>query len=226
MFELTSGTLRRHFLGAAALGATMGLPELAAAAAAAEPGHGGAEAANGFISWLDSIGGKQRQLFDMPQPNQGFGLIWSWVLLLTGPEAFGVPEKDIGVVIVLRHEAIPLALNDAMWRKYRLGEAFKITDPTSKAPAERNFYVASKPGDLFVPEASLDKLMARGAKISACNMALTVYSGLVAKRMGLPAEQVKQEWISGLVPGVQVVPSGVVAINGAQSRGCAYCYAG
>jgi intracellular sulfur oxidation DsrE/DsrF family protein len=44
--------------------------------------------------------------------------------------------------------------------------------------------------------------------------------------MGLPPDQVRQEWIAGLVPGVQLVPSGIVAVNGAQARGCAYCYAG
>jgi intracellular sulfur oxidation DsrE/DsrF family protein len=44
--------------------------------------------------------------------------------------------------------------------------------------------------------------------------------------MGLQPDAVKQEWIAGLLPGVQVVPSGVVALNGAQSRGCSYCFAG
>jgi len=29
-----------------------------------------------------------------------------------------------------------------------------------------------------------------------------------------------------VLPGVQVVPSGVLAINGAQARGCTYCFAG
>jgi len=29
-----------------------------------------------------------------------------------------------------------------------------------------------------------------------------------------------------MVPGIQLVPSGVLAVNGAQARGCAYCFAG
>jgi intracellular sulfur oxidation DsrE/DsrF family protein len=77
-----------------------------------------------------------------------------------------------------------------------------------------------------IPDAALDKLVARGVKFGICNMAITVYSGRVAKQMDMPAEQVKQEWIDGVLPGVTVVPSGVVAVNGAQSRGCTYCFAG
>jgi len=68
--------------------------------------------------------------------------------------------------------------------------------------------------------------VARGVLFGVCNLALTFYSGMVAKQMGLQPDAVKQEWIAGLLPGVQVVPSGVVALNGAQTRGCSYCFAG
>ena len=44
--------------------------------------------------------------------------------------------------------------------------------------------------------------------------------------MNLKAEDVKKEWVSGLLPGIQVVPSGVWAIGRAQEKGCAYCFAG
>ncbi len=216
---------RRHFLaGAATLGAAIGLPELADSASAAEPAD--AAMATDFTKWLDSISGKHRQLYDAPAPNGGMPLIWSYVFLLTAPAAYAVPESDLGVVLVIRHHAIPFALSSPLWAKYKLGEFFKITDPATKAPSTRNFFVHSKPGDLFIPDASLDKLMARGVKVGACNMAITVYSGIFARQLNLPADQVKQEWIAGVVPGMHVVPSGVVAVNGAQSRGCAYCFAG
>ena len=224
MSDPISAPHRRHLLGGiATIGAATGLAQLAApAAAATEP----AKPVGAFGQWLDSIGGKQRQLFDIPEPNEGFGLIWSFVFLLTGPEAFGVPEHELGVVVVMRHNGIPLALNDAMWSKYRLGAFFKLTDPATKAPATRNFFVNSKPGDLVVPDAALDRLLARGVKAGACNMAITVLGGAVAKQQGLAPDAVRRDWIANLVPGVQLVPSGVVAINGAQSRGCGYCFAG
>jgi len=34
------------------------------------------------------------------------------------------------------------------------------------------------------------------------------------------------DWAANLLPGYTIVPSGVVAVNGAQSKGCSYCYAG
>jgi intracellular sulfur oxidation DsrE/DsrF family protein len=213
---------RRDFLGLAATVAAAGLGTMV-------PGTTAVAAADGpntdFTRWLDSISGKHRQLYDMPEANQGMGLLWSWAFFMTGPEAFGVPESDLGVVMVLRHGALPLALTDSVWAKYKLGEVFKIEDPDTKAPAVRNpFYL--KPGALPVPDAALQKLIARGVKVGACNLAITFYSGMVAQKMGMKHEDVKKDWTDAVLPGIQVVPSGVVACNGAVSRGCVYVFAG
>jgi len=178
-----------------------------------------------FTRWLDSIPGSHKQLYDMPEVNQGIGLVWSWAFLTTGAPAYGLPEKDLGVVIVLRHNAIPLALTDSAWTKYKLGEVFKIEDPDTHAPAVRNpFY--HMPGAFAVPEAALQKLIARGVKVAVCNLAITISSGTVAQKMGLKHDDVNRDWIDAVFAGIQVVPSGVVACNGAASRGCAYIFAG
>jgi intracellular sulfur oxidation DsrE/DsrF family protein len=148
------------------------------------------------------------------------------VFLLTGQQGYGVPESDLGVVVVLRHNAIPIGLNDSMWTKYKLGEMFKIDDPATKAPALRNPFVNVKAGDLPLPDMALEKLSARGVKFGVCAMAIRHFSSVVAHKMGLDAEKVRQEWVAAALPGVQVVPSGVLAVNGAQARGCTYCFAG
>jgi len=44
--------------------------------------------------------------------------------------------------------------------------------------------------------------------------------------MKLDAEEVKKDWLSGMLPGIQVMPAGIWAINRAQERGCSYCFAG
>ncbi len=59
-----------------------------------------------------------------------------------------------------------------------------------------------------------------------CDLAMSVYSGAAAQAMGLDAEEVKKEWVAGVLPEVQVVPSGVWALGRAQQRDCAYIYAG
>ena len=68
--------------------------------------------------------------------------------------------------------------------------------------------------------------MAAGVLVAACDMALTVYSQLVAQSMQTNATMVKADWIANVIPGIQVVPSGVLAVNGAQEKGCSYCFAG
>jgi len=73
---------------------------------------------------------------------------------------------------------------------------------------------------------ALDELSAKGVLFGICNVALTIYSGIFAKSMGLQANAVRQDWVASLLPGVQIVPSGVIAVNRTQERGCAYCFAG
>ncbi len=52
--------------------------------------------------------------------------------------ATGTPEKDCSVVVVLRHDAIPYALQSDLWAKYKLGELFKAHDPATKELATHN----------------------------------------------------------------------------------------
>ena len=56
------------------------------------------------------------------------------------------------------------------------------------------------------------------------DMALTVYSAALAQNMD-PAE-VKKDFVSGLLPNIQVVPSGVWALGRAQEKKCAYIFVG
>jgi hypothetical protein len=144
---------------------------------------------------------------------------------MTGPVGYGVPESEIGVVLVIRHNTIPIVLNDSAWAKYGLGEMFAITDPDTKAPAVRNpFYL--KPGGLPFPDAALQRLIDRGVRVAACDLALTFFSGVAAQKLGLKPEAVKKEWLEAVYPGITVVPSGVLACNGAVLRGCGYVFAG
>ncbi len=84
---------RRDFLGLAATVAAAGLGAIV-------PGPTSVAAADGpstdFTRWLDSISGKRRQLYDMPEVNRGMGLVWSWAFFMTGPEAFGVRRPSAG----------------------------------------------------------------------------------------------------------------------------------
>jgi len=212
---------RRSFIATfAAAAAALGLGRSAPVGAADSGGS------TNFQAWLNSIHGKYRQVYDATAPNNGYALAWSHVYLTTGVEGYAVPESELGVVIVLRLAAIPLALRDDVWTKYKLGEFYKINDPATKSPAMRNPFAFTKPGDLPFAEAALDKLIERGVRVAVCHTAIHFQSMRIAQQADVAHEVVKADFLAGILPGVQVVPSGVLAINGAQRMGCTYCFAG
>ena len=140
----------------------------------------------------------------------------------------GTPEKENSVVVVLRHDAIPFALNSNLWAKYNLGEMFKISDTKTNASAVRNAFYKPPAGDFQVPglgnvAIGINELQESGVMFCACNMALKVYSAVAAQKMGTDHEQVYKEWTAGVLPGIHIVPSGVWAVGRAQEHGCAYC---
>ena len=212
---------RRDFMGLAAAMAAIGVSTALPVSTAAAAAHG----ATDFTRWLNSISGKHRVVFDVREPNDGMAIAWAWVYLFTGPQAYGVKESQLGTVMVLRHNAIPFALEDSMWSKYNLGEYFKINDPATSAPALRNPYYAT-PVDPDVPDMTLKSHIERGVKVAACDMAIHYYSGQIAKAQGLKHEDVKSDWMAATLPGISHAPSGVVACQGAVAKGCSYIFAG
>ncbi|HLZ45975.1 MAG TPA: twin-arginine translocation signal domain-containing protein [Gemmatimonadales bacterium] len=217
---------RRGFLGRLAATAAAGVAGLTPLRLEAQPSirhepmAGGADAS--FETWLNRINGKHKMLFDAPEPNGGMAVVWPRVWLNGNNDNYGTKDTDNSAVIVLRHGAIPIAMQDALWAKYKFGEVFGIKD--GDAPSVRNLFAKTLP--LPLPGTGVEALLASGAQIGVCNVALTVFSGMVAQKMSMDAAAVKSEWVAGLIPGVQVVPSGVLAVSRAQEKGCVYCFAG
>ncbi len=181
---------------------------------------------NDAEAWMKKIKGKHRIIYDAPEPHAGFPIIWSWVYYQTNNQT-GSPDTDVTALVVLRHNGIPIAMEDRLWEKYKFGEVFKIDDNNTKAAALRNPFYEPQGADFPMPVIEgVKKLQSRGAMFCVCDIALTVYSGMVARSINQNPEDVKKDWVSGLLPGVQVVPSGVWAVGRAQENGCGYCYAG
>lgn len=181
-------------------------------------------------AWFNQIKGKHRIVFDVPHPNEIFPFAWPRIFLATNA-ATGTPEKDCSIVVVLRHTAIPYAMADNLWVKYNFGETFKAEDPKTKKPATRNPFWKPKQGDFNIPGVGvvpigINELQESGVLFCVCEMALTVYSGVVAQSLNLDPVEVKKDWVSGILPGVKIVPAGIWAINRAQEHGCSYCFAG
>lgn len=177
-------------------------------------------------AWLNRITGKHRQVFDVVTPNDGWGVVFATNFLDTTMKVDGLKQSDVTTVLSLRHMATPLALNDAMWSKYKLGAMLNVMDKSTHAHATRNVFSHLRAGDMPMADAGVAELLARGAIVTACNVALTAFSGMAAAAAGLPPQNARAEWVANLIPGVVVVPAGVVAVNRAQEHHCTYSYGG
>jgi intracellular sulfur oxidation DsrE/DsrF family protein len=217
--------LERVTMGAAALAAASLSTVVPFDVAYAAESHGAAGGAPFSDAWLSRITGKHKQFFDAVTTNDGFALAFARGFLNLNHDTYGLTDKELTAVVGFRHFAMPMALNDAIWQKYKIGEMFKVTDPLTKAIAVRNPFLHGD-GLTIPPDAAIPNLVDRGVIFTACNVALTVISGMAAANAGVTAEAAKQEWTNGLVNGVTLVPIGVMAVNLAQEKGCTYCYGG
>jgi intracellular sulfur oxidation DsrE/DsrF family protein len=243
--DSNSTTRRRGFLGI--LGgtlATLGLTTLAAPLSlnarnnnAPSKGHGG-EPKSEADAWFDKVKGKHRVVFDATRPHEIMPFVWPKVFILTNA-ATGTPEADCGVVLVLRHDAICYAFQDAVWAKYNFGDTFKAHEiggafqaaDAATATKTRNPFWKTKEGDFKVPgfgavPIGISDLMKSGVMICVCNAAMTVYANALAPSMKMTGDEVYKEWKEALIPGIQVVPSGVWALGRAKEHDCAYIFAG
>jgi intracellular sulfur oxidation DsrE/DsrF family protein len=228
--------------GAAAIGlSALASPLQVTAQQKSEPKPSGAKPApakSEADAWFDRVKGKHRVVYDATRTHEIFPFVWPLVFIVTN-EASGTPAADCGVVVILRHEAIAYAFKDAMWPKYNfeellkvgeLGPAFQAADKAT-ATKNRNPFLNTKPGDFKVPgfgdvPISIPDLQKMGVMFCVCNAAMTVYSNIAAGKMNMKAEEVMADWKANLIPGVQVVPSGVWAAGRAQEHRCGYIFAG
>ena len=106
----------------------------------------------------------------------------------------------------------------------------KANDPKTKAPSTRNPFWKPAKGDFKVPgigdvEIGINELQASGVMFCLCNAAFTVFTAVAADSMKMNVDDVRKEWKAALLPGIQLVPSGVWAVGRAQEHMCQYCYA-
>ena len=182
-------------------------------------------------TWLKSLTGKHKQVFDMPNPTAGLGLIHIRNYLKAWKDNYNVEHPQVNAVGTLYYMTIPLGLTDPMWAKYKLGEAIKETDKKTDAFATRNIYLKADPGDATMSikgiadwpaDTAMEPLQKKGALFIMCNNALNFWAMNVAKATNQTMEAVRAEFLAHLVPGVVVVPARVMAVDQAQAKGCSY----
>jgi len=205
-------TERRGFFARIAAASALGMFGFAATTARVE-----AAPADG-ADWPGALPGRHKQLFDVYDINGGFPL--GFVNNFLGP------NESATAVMIFRHQGLPYALGSELWAKYKVGETFRIIDPETKAPAVKNPYYQPKPGVLANADVALDRLLAKGAVMGACGVALRGQSRRLAANAGVSPDEAYKEFAANLLPGITILPSGTWGVNRAQEAGCTYCSGG
>ena len=174
------------------------------------------------ITWFDAFKGKHKQVFDLG----------SFDLSVDSPLRQPVtyfsahrevshlePPDDINVLVGISHTAFPMNATDALWEKYKLGEIWNITDPSTGKPSARNIFLGAASGG---GGATVRALQARGVVFWQCNFALGSVSADIAKATGGRAQDIRTDLAAGLNPGVRLVPAHTWAIGYVQEHGFTY----
>ena len=94
--------------------------------------------------WLTAVTGKHRQIFDLPNHENGWGLLHVRNYLNTLRDTYHATHPDVTAVVTIYGMGTMLAFNDDMWKKYSLGSASKVND-ASNAPATANVFYKADP---------------------------------------------------------------------------------
>lgn len=195
---------------------TGSLAELEAAAAQGDPTWN--------VTWPDALTGRHKGVFDCVDTESGLG-VWragAWASQVT--EVLKATPADLSPVIVLRHDAIALAMSQAFWDKYPVNADKKITHPMTEAPTTKNPVLLDEKDGIPAPfnMMSLTKQLSRGVTVLACNLALRSMVELVKTTDKVDDVEARKRAVAGLIPGVILQPSGVFGAVRAQQAGCAY----
>jgi intracellular sulfur oxidation DsrE/DsrF family protein len=218
---------RRGFL--ASVGATFALGAVGAMPLNLErlaPAVAGGPDPDTSDRWLSDLKGKHRQLFDMPAPSGGSGLLHVRNWYSTWHDAYALADKDMNALVTLYGKSLPLGFEDAMWEKYHFGELLKENGP-DKQPLTRNMFFRPQQGDPLAYgflDASVESLQKRGARFILCNNALNFWSQRLSQGGAGTTAAIRTDLLDHMLPGVVLVPGMVVAINKAQERGFSYMY--
>ena len=133
----------------------------------------------GFVKLVERPGAAVHQLWDMDgYVPRALGAIKS---AYNGYQfGYGIAPGSIAMVACLHGYANAFAYNDAIWAKYKIGEAFGFKDPSGNVVATNIFYHArSQPtttadpndGESMYQDGTLEALQRRGLNVLVCHTA-------------------------------------------------------
>lgn len=216
---------RRAFLGAAALNAAAfaSLPT-DLLASVPRPGYQPHDDEEWNVSWPSQLKGKYKAVFDNTEPESGYGVWRAAAWAGQYMDVLKATPAELSPVIILRHNAIVLAMQQPFWDKYEIGSTKKITHPLTMELTTKNPALLDEKDGIPAPfnQAGLMKQLGRGVTVLACNLALQDCVDLIARTDKVDAAAARKAALGYLVPGVILQPSGVFAATRAQEAGASY----
>lgn len=113
-------TNRREFLEHAAGAALFGVvPMSLAPSARALSSSGGTGAASDEwdLTWAGRLTGKHKAVFDVPEVESGYGVWRASIWATQYQDVLGAKPNEISSAVILRHNGIVLAMQQAFWDK-------------------------------------------------------------------------------------------------------------
>ena len=145
-----------------------------------------------------------------------------------GEFSMGWGKGNCATAAVLLGPSVILGLNDAMWAKYTLGEAFGIKDAAGKGETANVFYKAQTAmafegdpgaGGNVYQDWSAEACVKRGTMLMVCHNAMVAMAGATAGKTGGKPMDILTEWKANMNPGFMLVPAGVGALHVAMENG-------
>ncbi len=134
--------------------------------------------------------------------------------------SLGFGQGSLATLGVLMGPSVILALSDPMWTKYGLGDAFKVahTNIYYKAASLKATGSPDDPDSIY-QDWSAEAVLHRGGALMVCHNAMTFVASVVAGKTGQSPQAVLSDFEAHVLPGFQVVPAGVAAVQLAQQHG-------
>ena len=220
---------RRSFLTGLGISA-LGIGAMSAVAEAQAPAAGERfqPARHAADDWMDQIPGRHRVVIDSVTPDGAGSALLFANNLYDNQKGYSLTDRDLAIIVVMRHFATPFAFTDAIWTKYGkpMGEMLKFNDPNTKQPPAVNVYNGAGYGMALTNfGTTIDALVKRGTRFAICDAATHFVAMQLAGQAG-NADAIYKEFAAATIPNSTFVPAGVVGVTRAQERGYSLIYAG
>jgi hypothetical protein len=175
------------------------------------------------LTWVARLRGKSRAVFDSPQVSEGGALFRAALWRQQINKAFGTPIEDVTPVVVFRHEAIPLVMNDSFWEHLGIGKDLKWKDSNTGKWTKVNPLSSDAPDTPPVYKGfNVPEFIKSGGIVLACGLAFGDVIGQYREKDKVDKDEATARAKAHLLPGVIIQPSGFFAVLKAQDEGCKY----